>query len=286
MKMLTVGSCLFFVLVCAALLKLTSGGMNCTIPSPLRHFSQITCSVWENVPDSTLVFNATALDPMFTSDLRYDLSSIDGGNTELAFAQHFNTLSEYIPSRLRNGQLRTLGVIDRENLSISQNTNSRQPVSWTFHLTIHTSPRRIYVLQINVIDINDNAPTFTPSVSTIMSVEGDQQNVILDEYVLSARDPDEGHNGVQDYLLEDNHRGLFGLRLTLLPGEDIIRLVSTRPLDHEEEPSYNLVLIAVDSGNKTGRLNITLTLIDVNDNRPVVGETSYTVHVEENTGIG
>ena len=283
--MLTVGRHLFFVLVCAALLELTSGAMNCTIPNPLTTLSQITCSVWENVPDSTLVFNATVLDSRFTSDLRYDLSSIDGdGRAELAFAQHFDTLSVHIPSRLSNGQLRTRGVIDRENMSLSQ--DSRQPVSWAFYLTIYASPRVTYVLQINVIDINDNAPTFTPSVANITSIEGDRQNVSLDEYVPSARDPDEEHNGVQNYSLEDNHEGLFTLRITLMAGEDIIRLLSTRPLDREEQPSYSLVLIAVDSGNKTGRLDVTVTLTDVNDNIPVVGETSYTVHIEENSDIG
>ena len=283
--MLTVGWCLFCVVVCSTLLELTSGTINCTVPSTDR-LSRITCSVWENVPDSTLVFDATALDSRFTSDLRYDLSSIDGdGGTELAFAQHFDTLSEHIPSRLNNGQLHTRGIIDRENMSISQ--DSRQPISWTFHLTIHLSPRVIYQLKINVIDINDNAPTFTPSVATIPSIEGDQQNVILDEYVTPpAMDPDEVHNGVQRYFLEDNHGGLFFLRVTLSPGEDIIRVLSTRPLDREEQPSYDLVVIAVDGGNKTGRLNATIILTDVNDNMPVVGETSYIVPIEENSDIG
>ena len=270
--------CLFCVLVCA-MLELTSGTTSCTIQN-----RQIFCNVTENVPEGTLVFDATQVDATFTSDLQYDLS-FTNGNTELAFAQHFNTLSEHIPSRLRNGQLRTRGNFDRENMSTTQGS-SQQPVSWTFILMIHGTSN-IYQLHIDVIDINDNAPIFTQTMTEISSTEGDNQNVNVDEFVIPiARDPDEEHNSVQNYLLEDDHRGLFLLDVTLREVEDIVRLVSTRPLDREERPSYDLVVIARDGGNRTGRLNVTLTLIDVNDNIPIVGASSYAVRVEENLDIG
>ena len=230
--------------------------------------NRIDCSVWENVPKNTLVFNAVELDSRFTSNLRYDLYTI--GDIKPYFRLHKK-------NRLRKGQLRTRGDFDRENMSSLQ--DSQQPVTWRLILIIHGTEKWIYQLNINVLDINDNIPTFSPTMVTITSWEGDSQNTNLDEFVIpTAKDADEEHNAVQEYLLEDDYRGLFRLDVNLNPVEDIVRLLSTRPLDREERPSYNLVLIARDGGNKNGTLNITLKLIDVNDNVPVVEATSYIVY--------
>ena len=186
--------------------------------------------------------------------------------------------------RLRNGQLRTRGDFDHESMSQSSLQNSWQPITWWFFLTVKIHGiERVYLVNINVLDINDNAPTFSRTATTILSIEGDYHNVTLDKYVIpTARDADEKHNGVKEYLLEDDYGGLFMLDVHLAVWEDIVRLMSTRPLDREEQPSYDLVLIARDGGSKTGTLNITLKLIDVNDNKPVV---VYIGQIVENSSV-
>ena len=45
---------------------------NCSV----QIMDRIDCSVWENVPKNTLVFNAVELDSRFTSNRRYDLYTV------------------------------------------------------------------------------------------------------------------------------------------------------------------------------------------------------------------
>ena len=279
--MVTVGYyryCLFCCVLLCAILELTSGATNCTIEI-MNFVSRINCSVWENVPNNTLVFDAVEIDSWFIRNLRYKI--IDGNIKP----QHFDIILPkrlHKRMRLHDGQLRTRGDFDRENMSSLQ--HSWQPITWWFFLSVKIyGIERVYLVNINVLDINDNTPTFSRTATTILSIEGDYQNVNLDESVIpTARDADEKHNGVKEYLLEDDYGGLFMLNVHLAAWEDIVRLMSTRPLDREEQPSYDLVLIARDGGNKTGTLNITLKLIDVNDNKPVV---VYIGQIVENSSV-
>ena len=69
--MVTVGYyhyCLFCCVLPCAILELTSGATNCTVEI-MNSISRIDCSVWENVPNNTLVFDAVEIDSRFTSNL-------------------------------------------------------------------------------------------------------------------------------------------------------------------------------------------------------------------------
>uniref|UniRef100_A0A672SAJ8 Cadherin domain-containing protein n=1 Tax=Sinocyclocheilus grahami TaxID=75366 RepID=A0A672SAJ8_SINGR len=70
--------------------------------------------------------------------------------------------------------------------------------------------------------------------------------------------------------------------------EKIPFLVLKKPLDREHKSEHLLILKALDGGNppKSGTLNITVTVLDSNDNRPVFSQDTYSVSLQENSPIG
>uniref|UniRef100_A0A4W5NQM4 Protocadherin 2 alpha a 1 n=1 Tax=Hucho hucho TaxID=62062 RepID=A0A4W5NQM4_9TELE len=83
---------------------------------------------------------------------------------------------------------------------------------------------------------------------------------------------------------------LEGVRYSVDFGEDgkIPFLILQRPLDREHIAQYDLMLTALDGGKppKSGTLNVTVTVSDVNDNTPVCDKQKYTVTVKENVPKG
>uniref|UniRef100_A0A3B3UYE8 Si:ch73-379j16.2 n=1 Tax=Poecilia latipinna TaxID=48699 RepID=A0A3B3UYE8_9TELE len=65
-------------------------------------------------------------------------------------------------------------------------------------------------------------------------------------------------------------------------------LVLKKPLDREGKSEHHLVLTALDGGtpSRSGNLNLTITVLDVNDNRPVFSKDIYTVSLNENAPLG
>ncbi|NXM40720.1 PCDGM protein, partial [Gymnorhina tibicen] len=103
----------------------------------------------------------------------------------------------------------------------------------------------------------------------------------------SAQDPDVGTNAVSSYRLSPNSH--FSLDVKQQPdGKLFPELVLERALDREEQPEVQLVLTAVDGGSpaRSGTAQITVQVLDVNDNAPTFDHTTYKVKVPENTPVG
>lgn len=61
------------------------------------------------------------------------------------------------------------------------------------------------------------------------------------------------------------------------------------PLDREEHATYQLTLVAKDSSAtdpRSSAVNLTVAVLDENDNDPTFSEAQYTVHVPSGTGKG
>ena len=124
----------------------------------------------------------------------------------------------------------------------------------------------------------DSTLLFQPNVYTTEVFENASQNTILFTPVLlnyGRRDS----NGIDFSLpVED---GVF--RVTSTSGD----LTLNKSLDREVQPSYQLVLQAVDEA--TSRLAvtyITVVVLDINDNTPVFQGTPYVAFVEDTTAAG
>ncbi|XP_056456679.1 protocadherin alpha-8-like [Gadus chalcogrammus] len=146
------------------------------------------------------------------------------------------------------------------------------------------NPLEIHYVSVEVTDRNDNAPIFPEKEKVIEIAEHTLQGARFQ--LAGAHDPDFGINSVQRYLLSQNDHFQLEIRDR---GEDKIPfLVLQRQLDREQRTNYSLVLTAVDGGkpHKSAHLNVTILVLDNNDNRPIFSQEVYSVMLRENVDIG
>ncbi|KAG5896554.1 hypothetical protein JTB14_010383 [Gonioctena quinquepunctata] len=134
-------------------------------------------------------------------------------------------------------------------------------------------------INLQVTDINDNAPEFQKGVyhANVMEVSDPGTSVIQ----VVATDKDEGNNSAVTYsLLEspETHSGWFQI-------DSRSGLVTTRAhVDCETDPSPRLTVVATDSGFPplSSSATVLVTIHDVNDNEPIFDQSFYNVSVPEN----
>nr|XP_057942442.1 protocadherin Fat 3 isoform X4 [Doryrhamphus excisus] len=137
-------------------------------------------------------------------------------------------------------------------------------------------------VSLKVLDVNDNAPLFA-SLHYVASVyENAVPNTLLTR--LQASDPDEGLNRTVAYSLVDSANGFFSID----PVSGVV--VLERTLDRESQDSYRLRVRASDQAGQQGALfsqvDLTVLVLDVNDNAPVFQRRDYAVTVPEDVAVG
>ncbi|XP_012501263.1 PREDICTED: protocadherin gamma-A12 isoform X5 [Propithecus coquereli] len=179
----------------------------------------------------------------------------------------------------RSGSLVTAGRIDREELCMGA-------IKCQLNLEILMEDKvKIYGVEVEVRDINDNAPYFRESELEIKMSENAATGMRFP--LPHAWDPDIGKNSLQSYELSPNTH----FSLDVQSGADGIKypeLVLERALDREEKAAHHLVVTASDGGDpvRTGTARIRVTVVDVNDNAPAFTQSQYRVSVPENVAVG
>ena len=175
------------------------------------------------------------------------------------------------------------GSVDREQVC-PYSALCTLPLQVAIQSTLNQFFKKVSV-DINVTDVNDNAPTF-PAKSTEVVIS-ESVGIPSTFPLMSAQDLDMGpDNGLKDYELVPAG-GPFGLSFT--PGSPNLLLeVRRAELDHERQESYQVQVIARDGGSPTrqGTLLVNITIEDENDNEPVFTEPSYSVTVDEDVAKG
>lgn len=174
-----------------------------------------------------------------------------------------------------NGVLSVRLELDREsqsfyNLLIMAHDSSLLPASRL------TSTAQISVI---LLDVNDNPPRFISSKMAYMQ-ENSPVNTIV--YKAQATDPDSGPNSYVEYTLLSHSANKFSIGTI----DGTVRL--TGGLDREEISNYTLTVIATDKGEPplSSSMDITVIVLDVNDNPPVFQQRLYQVEISENTLSG
>uniref|UniRef100_A0A8B9DVX4 Cadherin-23 n=1 Tax=Anser cygnoides TaxID=8845 RepID=A0A8B9DVX4_ANSCY len=133
-------------------------------------------------------------------------------------------------------------------------------------------------LTVKVLDVNDESPTFFPAVYNVSLPE----DVARDFKVvrLNCTDADVGLNAELSYFITGgNQDGKFSVGFR----DGVVRTVVS--LDRETVASYALILEAIDNGptgnRRTGTATVYVTVLDVNDNRPIFLQSSYEASVPE-----
>uniref|UniRef100_A0A672ZHA7 Protocadherin 1b n=1 Tax=Sphaeramia orbicularis TaxID=375764 RepID=A0A672ZHA7_9TELE len=132
-------------------------------------------------------------------------------------------------------------------------------------------------LKVQVTDINDNAPSFSPTVLEVDFAEGNQPgDKVLD---VAASDADSGTNAELAYsIIELSAKKLFDIDTN--SGEVRVKNL----LDREETERYEFRVAAADKGvpSKTGTATVVVNVLDRNDNDPKFMLSSYSFSVIEN----
>ncbi|NXV68371.1 PCDG7 protein, partial [Molothrus ater] len=231
-------------------------------------WGQLRYSVPEEMPKGSFVGDvAEDLGLQLTALSDRDVRIVSEGSTRY-FALHGKT-----------GHLVTAERIDREQLC-----ESVQQCMLRCELIVE-GQMQVYGIQVEITDINDNAPSFRETEIELRMIE---TTALGSRFPLAeAHDPDSGLNSLQSYELSgDEH---FSVAVQAGPsGDQRPELVLAKALDREEAAFHELVLRASDGGDpaRTGTARIRVTVVDANDNAPVFSQAEYTVRVPEDVPVG
>ncbi|KAM8848072.1 uncharacterized protein ACB058_011855 [Synchiropus picturatus] len=136
-------------------------------------------------------------------------------------------------------------------------------------------------LQVDVTDVNDNAPEIIlTSEPQPVREDAPSGSVVA---LLNTRDADSGNNS--RVTLQLRKGSPFSLKASF---SNNYALVTSGPLDRERFSEYNIEITATDSGSPplSSKKTIPVTVTDVNDNPPVFSQSSYNVYLKENGVAG
>ncbi|XP_076606771.1 protocadherin-16 [Chaetodon auriga] len=136
------------------------------------------------------------------------------------------------------------------------------------------------VVRVEVQDVNDNAPVFA---KPWYGLEVPENQAPVELCFLKATDPDSGPGGELEYrITAGDPDGDFHLH------SSTGALSTSRGLDRETRAEYTLEVVATDRGSPalSATVTVEVKVLDVNDNSPVFGKSSYSVEVSEDAAEG
>ncbi|XP_050832385.1 protocadherin Fat 3 [Serinus canaria] len=139
----------------------------------------------------------------------------------------------------------------------------------------------VTTVNVNVTDVNDNAPTFSQAVySAVISEDAAVGDSVL---MLIAEDLDSPPNGqIHFSIVNGDQDNEFSV-------DPVLGLVKVKKkLDRERISGYSLVVQARDSGTPplSSSVTVNVDISDVNDNSPVFTPANYTAVIQENKPVG
>ncbi|XP_067423034.1 protocadherin gamma-C5-like isoform X1 [Emydura macquarii macquarii] len=205
-------------------------------------------------------------------DLGLNVADLSGRRLRLGSEES----RQYFAVSLANGALLVNEKIDRERLC-GASVGCVLPVQ-----VVTENPLELFRLEVEILDLNDNSPSF-PTAHRLLRI-AESATAAARFPLESAQDPDVGTNTVSSYRLSPSPHFSLNVK-TLKDGKLFPELVLEQALDREEQREHQLVLTAIDGGNpaRTGTAQITVAVLDINDNAPVFDHAVYKVSVMENT---
>ncbi len=230
--------------------------------------AQLRYTIPEELKEGSIVGNVA-------KDLGLDLSEIS--NRKLRIASESG--KQYFSLNLRNGELHVNDIIDRETLC-GQSASCVLPVQ-----IIIEDPLQFYRVEVDIQDINDNSPIFLSEINTI---EVPELTLTGARFRLEpAQDPDAGTNSLRTYALNKNEHFVMNIK-TDKDGTKVPEIVLEKAVDREKQSVHHLILTGIDGGDpaRSGTIQISVKILDANDNAPVFEHELYEVKVMESTVPG
>ncbi|XP_074606157.1 cadherin-23-like isoform X2 [Acropora palmata] len=219
----------------------------------------LTFHVLENATIGTSVTTLKASDKDIDDTIRYKLEESDS--------------SGYFHINQTTGVITTIGDLDRENMT--EHVLFVQAMD-----SVNLTSNKVKIL-LKIDDVNDNAPKF----SQPLYVQDYREESPKDTSILSVRanDPDSGVNA-------DIRFSIVGNATRYVKIDAISGFISQAdfPLDRELSAFFNFTVRANDMGtpSMSTEVNVSLVLVDINDNSPTFNRSVYHGYVMENQPIG
>ncbi|XP_075959215.1 protocadherin alpha-C2-like [Anarhichas minor] len=225
-------------------------------------------SIPEEMKEGSVVAN-------LATDLSLDVKTLNQRKMRLDIIAN----KKYLDVNKETGELYIVEKIDRENIC---------PAKSSCYLRLEVileNPVRIFNIEVEILDINDNAPQFRRDVIHLDIFEVASKG---ERFSLSnAVDPDVGTNSVKTYHLSESEH--FNIEVqTGREGSKFVELILKTALDREQHAVHNLILTAVDGGTpaRSGTASVIVRVLDTNDNTPTFEKVNYNITIRENSPIG
>ncbi|KAJ7336041.1 hypothetical protein OS493_013416 [Desmophyllum pertusum] len=257
--------------------KATDGG-----EPPLFGVATVTINV-NDTNDNPPAFNGSSFTAVISeaSDISSFVTKItasdadSGSNAKISYSiTAGNDLSDFVIAA-DTGIISTNRRLDRENISNYALTcmaiDHGQPQLRSMSIIVH----------VTVSDENDNSPIFGQSVYVVNVTEDVTSGTVVEEVL--AVDTDAGLNGIVSYrITAGNDDDTFDIG----NGTGVVTVSGV--VDRERRDSYSLTVTASDLGNppNSSSVQLLITVMDVNDNRPLLNSSSLQGGILENSPAG
>ncbi|XP_057206378.1 protocadherin Fat 3a isoform X2 [Triplophysa rosa] len=227
--------------------------------SPVCDPAVYSVSVSEDVPVNKQILRVRATDADTGSNAQIQFSLLGSGAEDFSIHPH-------------TGELKSAVALDREKV---------ERYSLVARATDGGGLWCEAEVVVDLLDVNDSPPVFSMNHYTVSVYENTATKALLTR--IQAIDPDLGVNRKVIYSLVDSADGFFSIDKS----SGIV--VLERLLDREVQSSYRITVRASDQGvpiRLSSLANITITVLDINDNPPVFERRDYLATLPEDVAVG
>ncbi|KAM9740407.1 cadherin-related family member 2 [Menidia menidia] len=204
-----------------------------------------------------------------------DLDKIS--RTELSLAGVDKDVFSVEPSVTMSQSIVQLLVTEPHNLDYEK---KQQMILQVIAMDAETKNSSTATVTITIKDANDNSPIFPQDTYRLEIPEHSPEGTVLD--TITADDPDSMDQGNITYrLLPDSILLYFDVERRT--GKVYVK--NQTLLDREVRSLYSATLQARDTDNKPGSTVLEITLLDINDQSPVIPRDSYLEFVQEGSDL-
>lgn len=243
----------------SANITVTVGDVNDNRPFFQEYF--YNCTVYENISIGSDLQRIVAkdYDSGWNSQISYEIIS---GNDDGTFDLDKN-----------NGQISLHSALDREKVD-----------KYVLRLRAidngGLTSQKFATVQVLVKDVNDDPPEFQKDKYSFSVQENTSKSLFVG--IVLAKSYDQGSGGIISYSIKtaDSQKYFYINDSGAIFTKDL--------LDHEGQASYELLIEARDHGKPPlfGYVNVTINVIDINDNFPVWKDYNHCIDIAEDHLVG
>ena len=248
----------------------------CVLATTTRALTSVDISIQEELP---INYPVTYIGTLAKLDVNRTVEDFNA--LKYTYLSQSEQATTYFDLDINTGELKVIKRIDRDAICPGDQCFLTFDVGVT---SSRTQSFFVITVNIKVIDVNDNSPHFPASSWLLEIPENSAPNSVYE--LPSATDNDTSSLfSVQKFDYSPKSE-LFNLTYSRkLDGGFVVQLQVKESLDRETRSMFQITIIATDGGPNpnSGQMLVNISVIDMNDNPPVFGQSSYNQTVRENS---